>query len=414
MLASINREFSLATILTVLSLALIPLIVSLIRIHGFNIIKLLLSNTVTTLIFVEDRAIGTMRGTKEPLIDGLLAWLETNVTNKPLRQRFIQFLNGKKFNTPLNDKAIWFKHNGVYGRYVIKHRTKGDFGTGPKIHELVLLTVNEKKVTEILEEIKPNTVNKNTVFDYKFSRVNPEWINVGKYQTKNELFLDKQTIEILETSLTRFKNNKAWYLDKGLPWKFTALLHGKSGSGKSSIITHIAKFLDCPIYRVNLETLPVGEMVSMIQSIPPGSILALEDFDDTGGIGKRATKENAEEKVKGKLTEFLNAFRGVVEINGIITILTTNHLELLDPAILSAGRIDRLLEIKEMDFEQFKQFYQYHYNDILDVNEADYVPRLASDISNAFVLYPEDKDQFKKLILEEQNHVSSKLPQENT
>lgn len=394
-----GKELSLSVIVTILVLSLIPTFITLTKKYGFNTIKSLVKNMVTTLVFIEDKAIGSMRGSREPLVEGLLFWIESNANKIPQRTRLVQFINGKKFNSVTNECPIWFKTQGIYIRYIVKPRFKGDFGVGLKCHELVLLTTDENKIKKLLEEIKPDTQAKNRVYDFKPSRTTSDWIDVGGYQTKSRIFLDHGVKDNLEEQLIQFKENQDWYLKHGLPWKFTILLHGKSGAGKSSIIIYLARFLDCSIYRTNLESVPTGEMMTMIKSIPPGSILALEDFDDTTGLGPRLEKTVSEEKIKGKLTEFLNTFRGIVEINGLITVLTTNHIELLDPAILNAGRVDKMLEIKEMHFNQIKEFYEFHYNVPLDIEETDYTPLLAAEVSNAFVLNPLNCEEFKAAIL---------------
>merc|ERR1712008_521701 len=55
------------------------------------------------------------------------------------------------------------------------------------------------------------------------------------------------------------------------------------------------------------------------------------------------TTENTSEI---KLSDLLEAFDGVLEMKGRMMVMTTNHLEKLDPALIRPGRVDLSLEFK--------------------------------------------------------------------
>ena len=44
-----------------------------------------------------------------------------------------------------------------------------------------------------------------------------------------------------------------------------------------------------------------------------------------------------------KLSDLLEAFDGVLEMKGRMLIMTTNHVEKLDPALIRPGRVDSSL-----------------------------------------------------------------------
>tara|TARA_R100001163_G_C5068512_1_gene209062 strand:- start:12328 stop:13899 length:1572 start_codon:yes stop_codon:yes gene_type:complete len=60
------------------------------------------------------------------------------------------------------------------------------------------------------------------------------------------------------------------------------------------------------------------------------------------------------EKSKIKLADVLNLLDGVLELNGCFVVITTNHIEKLDPALIRPGRITYNLELKEINFENMK------------------------------------------------------------
>ena len=59
----------------------------------------------------------------------------------------------------------------------------------------------------------------------------------------------------------------------------------------------------------------------------------------------------------------LNVLDGLMSGEGILTIMTTNHLAKLDPALIRAGRVDRRFEFPNPSREQiadlFSSFYPY-------------------------------------------------------
>ena len=46
------------------------------------------------------------------------------------------------------------------------------------------------------------------------------------------------------------------------------------------------------------------------------------------------------------LSDLLEAFDGVLEMKGRMMVITTNHLDRLDPALIRPGRVDTSLEFK--------------------------------------------------------------------
>lgn len=53
----------------------------------------------------------------------------------------------------------------------------------------------------------------------------------------------------------------------------------------------------------------------------------------------------------------LNVLDGVVETPGRIVIMTTNHPETLDPALIRPGRIDKRINLGYMKWVQYYMHY---------------------------------------------------------
>ena len=56
------------------------------------------------------------------------------------------------------------------------------------------------------------------------------------------------------------------------------------------------------------------------------------------------------------MSQILNIFDGLLERTGQIFIMSANHPEKLDPAIVRPGRIDCMVEFREFNLELLKTF----------------------------------------------------------
>ena len=83
----------------------------------------------------------------------------------------------------------------------------------------------------------------------------------------------------------------------------------------------------------------------------PDKLLAQSCFDG----------DNVFKKSDLKLSDLLEAFDGVLEMNGRMLIITTNHLEKLDPALVRPGRVDTSLEFKRCNKMAIVDFFKHFF-----------------------------------------------------
>lgn len=146
--------------------------------------------------------------------------------------------------------------------------------------------------------------------------------------------------------LDQWFSNKDWFAKRGLPWKIGATLHGKPGTGKSVLISSIARQYNMPVFIYNLASLYDNELFArwkeMLAQTP--CIAVFEDFDAVFDKRKNITGGHL------TLDAILNVLDGIDRPNGLVTFLTTNHIENIDDAIIRAGRIDRIIQMTNLDY----------------------------------------------------------------
>lgn len=94
-------------------------------------------------------------------------------------------------------------------------------------------------------------------------------------------------------------------------------------------------------------------------------VICIEDVDCGFAQSRMDTywEDDEEKEVKRKvgLAEILNCIDGLQAPQNVIYVLTTNHIEKLDPALIRPGRCDVKLEIPTVTLETLIKFCKHHY-----------------------------------------------------
>jgi hypothetical protein len=129
----------------------------------------------------------------------------------------------------------------------------------------------------------------------------------------------------------------AFYKEHNINSKLAILLYGVPGTGKTSLIKAIANQYKLAIATMNLSSSKMSDegVRDAFQSIPENSILVIEEVD-------AFFTKNRESVMRNTVTfsSLLDAIDGGISHTHQLIIMTTNHKERLDPAILRPGRID--------------------------------------------------------------------------
>lgn len=169
--------------------------------------------------------------------------------------------------------------------------------------------------------------------------------NVGPFRG---LFFDKPVWDLIE-AVNKWFTRESWYRERGIPWRMGIMLEGPGGTGKSSLARALAQHLGLPLCQFYLNTLTDREFLDEWSNLPTPCVVALEDFDTVfhGREPVTVHKSLSFECV-------LNQISGISSVNGILLVVTTNHIEHIDPALgqvdengrpTRPGRIDHIVHL---------------------------------------------------------------------
>lgn len=224
---------------------------------------------------------------------------------------------------------------------------------------------------EFLLEVKEAFENQSKAEPQLYVRKQSEWEIVTGYtpRTLDSIVLDPSIKEYLVKDIVKFQQAESWYADKGIPYHRCYLFHGLPGTGKTSIINGLASKLNMNVYILNLQALSDERLLEAISEANQNSMFIMEDIDSISATKNRENKENDSED-KGVLkmelltmSGVLNALDGIMTPKGAIFVMTTNHIEKLDPALLREGRCDVKLYFGNMDIDRQIEMYNKYFSD---------------------------------------------------
>lgn len=219
-----------------------------------------------------------------------------------------------------------------------------------------------------------------------------------------------------------FFDAERWYADRGVPYRRGYLLYGPPGTGKTSFVTALAGELHVPIAVLGLADAGLSDsgLVCLLEKAPKRSIVLLEDVDAAFGssLQRDATSGDHDElpshesaadpetatgvataaasgptldrgrrRPRGResagsshrrtrgvtdgtsrsahadqslvtFSGLLNALDGVNAQEGKVLIMTTNHREKLDAALVRPGRVDVQVEFRRATSDAARRLFE--------------------------------------------------------
>ncbi|RPB29639.1 P-loop containing nucleoside triphosphate hydrolase protein [Terfezia boudieri ATCC MYA-4762] len=195
-----------------------------------------------------------------------------------------------------------------------------------------------------------------------------EWIRcfTKPVRSLDTVILDEKQKEEISEDLKEFllpATNK-WYSNRGLPYRRGYLLYGPPGTGKTSLSVALAGKFGLSVYALSLSVAWMNDdtLALLFSSLPKNCIVLLEDIDACGN-----NNSNTKAGVQVSFSGLLNAIDGVASKEGRALIMTTNHRERLDEALIRPGRVDLQIKFAHAD----KKIIHGLFRAIYEVNESD-------------------------------------------
>ena len=235
----------------------------------------------------------------------------------------------------------------------------------------------ESEISKVTEDIVSKRSGGDIVNVYYGSRMYCGYTRKFR-RNLDSIFLQNDEHKGLFLDVMKFLSNKETYKRINYPYKYSALLYGTPGSGKTSTILAIASELKRDIEYINLSTVTTTDLLDRMNT-HPGRIFVFEDIDaikfssvSNRDLDKKRNSEDSNDETGDEddnpfdkcigvnLSDLLNITDGLLSSDGTICFFTTNHKERLDPAFLRAGRMNRIVEFRHMDSTTAERMVKYH------------------------------------------------------
>ena len=298
---------------------------------------------------------------------------EDKIKEIPVDDHFYKWIGGRLIKISYGKEKLE-NASSLKSAYLKSYTFKGVFAAKAirNLMENVYLEYRSKGKSSFVYQSYYNYFNRiSKVGGKKISEV------ILNSEVKNKILVDIET----------WKKSRSDYERRGIPYKRGHCYHGPPGTGKTTIVKAIAKEYGFDVYNIDLKKTEDDNLIHLLKEITPGSILLFEDIDSSFHGRKRLNPKGV------SFSGFLNALDGIVELDGVLVIITTNHIEKMDPALLRAGRMDLKIEVGYSTEKEISEYLSTFYQKKIKIQTNGLLPMV--EVQNICL---ENKDDSKEAI----------------
>ena len=200
----------------------------------------------------------------------------------------------------------------------------------------------------------------------------------------------KQEIE----EIVSFLKNPQKYTELGGKIPKGALLVGPPGTGKTLLAKAVAGEANVPFFSLSgsdFVEMFVGVGASRVRDLfrqakeKAPCIVFIDEIDAVGRARGKNINMSANDERESTLNQLLTEMDGFGSNSGVIILAATNRADILDKALLRAGRFDRQIHVELPDLNERKQIFSVHLRPIkINSNiDTDFLARQTPGFSGA-------------------------------
>ncbi|MCL2502455.1 MAG: ATP-dependent zinc metalloprotease FtsH [Bacteroidales bacterium] len=191
--------------------------------------------------------------------------------------------------------------------------------------------------------------------------------NTGKVNFKDVAGLEEAKIEVME--IVDFLKNPQKYTSLGGKIPKGALLVGPPGTGKTLLAKAVAGEANVPFFSISgsdFVEMFVGVGASRVRDLfrqakeKAPCIVFIDEIDAVGRARSKNAGFTSNDERENTLNQLLTEMDGFGSNSGVIILAATNRADILDKALMRAGRFDRQIHVDLPELKERLEIFKVH------------------------------------------------------